>query len=281
VGDQRKAIVITGASSGIGAKACEELIRNGYTVFGCARREARLQELAEKLNQTEEHFYPFPCDVSEEDQVTRFAEYIRSHTEKVYGLVNCAGAFGEIGTLVETDSQKWWGGIKANLFGTYLMIKHIYPLMNKETGGRIINFSGGGAFGPFPCYSSYAVSKAGIVRLTETLAEELRSENIAVNGIAPGFVKTEIHESTLKLGPETCGEAHYRATKEKMCNQTDGVIPIEIPIECLIYLLSEKSEGLTGRTISAGFDPWREEEFAEKVMEGELYTMRRVNPVKI
>jgi len=268
-----KHIIVTGASSGIGAALAKRLAADGHAVYACARRAQRLREL------TEAHptIRGLTCDVSREDQVRAFLQWVKTQTDSIDALVNAAGSFGAIGPAIETDSRAWRKTLETNLVSTYLMIKRAAPLMVRERSPRIVNFSGGGAFAPFPNYSAYAVSKAGIVRLTETLAVELAPRGIAINAIAPGFVATEIHEATLREGVERAGHEHFEQTQRLL---RQGAVPIERVVACAAFLLSDRAHGLTGKTISASFDPWSAPAFVEHIAhinQSDLYTMRRIN----
>src|SRR5207244_1954627 len=103
---------------------------------------------------------------------------------------------------------------------------------------------------------AYATSKAALVRLTECLADELKSRGIAVNAVAPGMVATEIHEATLSAGPDQAGREHFERTQATVAQ---GGVSMEVPVACVEFLLSPEADGLTGKTIAAGFDPWRSE----------------------
>lgn len=265
-------IVITGASSGIGAALTQVLALEGNALYVCARRADKLNWVTLDLVAA----FGYPCDVSKEEQVAEFVARVRARTPRVDALINCAGSFGAIGPVLETDSREWLKTIEVNLYGTYLMIKHIAPLM--VPGSSIINFSGGGAFSPFPNYGAYAVSKAAVVRLTETLAIELAPKGIRVNAVAPGFVATEIHEATLRAGRVMAGAEHFERTRQLL---SEGSVLVEVPVACVQFLLSC---GLTGKTISASFDPWDTPEFVEaipRVNQSELYTLRRINLVNL
>jgi NAD(P)-dependent dehydrogenase (short-subunit alcohol dehydrogenase family) len=270
-------IILTGGSSGIGAALVRALASDGHTLFVCARRAERLKEVT--------HGYPLAlshaCDVSDEEQVRAFVHWVKQQTPHVDAVINCAGAFAAIGSVSETDSREWFNVISVNLFGTYLVSKFALPLLAGSKRPRIINFAGGGAFGAFKNYSAYATSKAGIVRLTECLAAELAEQGIGVNAVAPGFVATELHEATMEAGPEKAGSVHYERTKAILGGQG---VPMSIPVDCVRFLLSDAALGLTGKTISANFDPWRSAAFRLRIGDitrSELYTMRRVNIVNL
>jgi len=270
-------VVVTGASSGIGAALAKALAGDSFSVYACGRRRENLENVSRcvpRLN-------TFVCDVSKEEQVRSFVQFIRSHTSRIDALINCAGGFGVIGPVTQVASAAWLHTLEVNLFGTFLMIKHIFPLMKGGHSPRILNFAGGGALSPFPNYSAYAVSKAGVVRLTETLSEELAPSGITVNNVAPGFVVTEIHGATLDAGENMAGEEHYELTLQKM---KEGAVSMELVVDCVRCMLGDETRGLTGKTVSASFDPWHSDAFQLHINElndSDLYTMRRINLVNL
>jgi len=270
--NSQKVIVITGASSGIGASLTRALSADGHRLFVCGRREDRLLEVTQDNPLARWQV----VDVANNVEVEAFARMVYSETPMVDALICCAGTFGPIGLVTEIDPTDWWRTLQTNLLGTFLAIHHFVPLM-KSGDGRIITFSGGGAFNPLPRCSSYASSKAAVVRLTETIAQELQSTGISANCIAPGFINTEIHQATLNAGPVVAGSDFFSVTKAKL---SEGAVPMHVPIDCIRFLLSDLSRGLTGKTISANFDPWSTPNFQnsiQEINESELYTMRRVN----
>lgn len=272
-----KRIIITGASSGIGAALTRALAQDGHRLFVCARRLQRLDEVTQKNTLAQ----GFQCDVSQEKQVIQFIDNVKKYTGHIDVLINNAGKFGAIGRAIETDSKEWLSTIETNLFGTYLMVKHSFPLLRASNDARIINLSGGGAFNPFPNYSAYAASKAAVVRLTENLAVELADEKITVNALSPGFVVTEIHNATIEAGPSKAGDEHFNMTKRKI---QEGAVPIEKSIECMRFLISDEAHGLTGKTLSASFDAWNQTIFHNLIPDinrSDLFTMKRINLVNL
>ena len=243
-------IVISGASSGIGARLAQALAADGHHVFICARRADRLASVAREFSAIE----TFVCDVSDDWQVKNFIAALSAKTEAVDVLINCAGGFGEIGPITVADSSRWWQTIEVNLKGTYLVSQGMLPLLMKGKQPRIINFAGGGAFSPFPNFSAYACSKTAIVRLTECLAAELAPSNIRVNALAPGFVPTEMHEATLQAGEARAGRMQFQRTRAILSQAGPAM---ENVVNCVRMLISPLLDDLTGKTISSNFDPWQ------------------------
>jgi NAD(P)-dependent dehydrogenase (short-subunit alcohol dehydrogenase family) len=270
-------ILISGGSSGIGAAIAHSLAEQGHRIFICARRADRLAAVAQGFPSIEAHI----CDVSDEGQIEGLFTSLRSKTDALDVVINCAGGFGEIGPITMTDSSRWWATLETNLKGTYLFIRHALPLLQKGDHPRIINFAGGGAFSPFPNYSAYACSKAAIVRLTECLAGELAPLNVRINAIAPGFVPTPMHQATLAAGEERAGRMHYQRTHAIL---RQGGPSMDHVTNCVRMMILPALDELTGKTISSNFDPWETPIFKEclpDIVRSDLYTLRRINIVNL
>jgi NAD(P)-dependent dehydrogenase (short-subunit alcohol dehydrogenase family) len=270
-------ILISGGSSGIGAAVAQSMAGQGHTVFICARRSERLAAVARDFANIEAHV----CDVSDERQVENLIAALRTKTDSLDVLINCAGGFGEIGPITITDTTRWWSTIETNLKGTYLLTHHALPLLKRGQKPRIINFAGGGAFSPFPNFSAYACSKAAIVRLSECLASELAPHDIRVNAIAPGFVPTAMHDATLAAGEERAGKMQYQRTQAIL--QVGGP-SMEQVVNCIGMMILPSFDALTGKTISSNFDPWDTPTFSESlpdIARSDLYTLRRINVVNL
>jgi NAD(P)-dependent dehydrogenase (short-subunit alcohol dehydrogenase family) len=255
----------------------QALAQQGHELFVCARRKDRLERITAGLPAA----HGWQCDVTDERQVEEFVCGVKETVPAIDALINCVGTFGAIGPLAATDTNEWFDTIRVNLLGPYLVIKHFLPLLTGAADPRIVNVAGGGAFSPFPNYSAYACSKAALVRLTECLAAELAPAGVAVNALAPGIIATEAHDATLQAGADRAGTVQYRRT---LAILRDGGASMERVVECIQALLSEKLHGLTGKTISANFDPWGTETFQTRLNEitrSDLYTSRRYNVVNL
>jgi 3-oxoacyl-[acyl-carrier protein] reductase len=126
-----------------------------------------------------------------------------------------------------------------------------------------------------PCLSAYAVSKAGIVRFIETLAEEVREFGIDVNAIAPGALNTKMLDEILEAGPDKVGKTFYdRAVKQKK----DGGAPIELGADLALFLASSSSNGITAKLISAVWDNWKDwPNYIADLNTSDVYTLRRIS----
>ncbi|MDE2589391.1 MAG: SDR family oxidoreductase, partial [Patescibacteria group bacterium] len=146
------------------------------------------------------------------------------------------------------------------------------PYMISRNYGKIINMSGGGAFNPRPNFSAYAVSKAAIVRLTEQVADETKNHNISVNAIAPGMIKTEMMDEVVRSG-ELAGNELEIAKKIIR----EGGSDINKVTDLAVFLASKKSDGLTGRTISAQWDDLQYiENNIKDIMKSDKFKMKRI-----
>lgn len=276
---KRLKMVISGGGSGIGAEIAKTLSKEGHPVAICGRRENKLIGVAK----TDKNIIYRVCDVSKEENVKSFMNFVKSKFGYVDVVINCAGTFGSISRFDTdtTSSREWKKTFEINTFGTYLITKYFLPLLLKSDVKKIINFAGGGAFSPLPNYSAYAVSKAAVVRFSENIAVELSDMGVQVNCIAPGFVATELHDATLKAGRKKAGKS-YDFTIKKL-KEGSGV-PIKNVVKCVKFLISDESKGLTGKTISVSFDRWDTHTFREAINEissSDLYTLRRLNLINL
>ena len=161
-----------------------------------------------------------------------------------------------------------------------MLVKAFLPILKKSKTPKIINFSGGGAFSPFPNYSAYACSKAALARLTECFAVEFAKYGIVANAIAPGMIPTPIHNATLIAGEEIAGEKQVTRTKKVMRETAN----FEKVIDCTRFLISDLAAGLSGKTLSANFDPWKTQAFHDQIKgitESDLFALRRFNIINL
>ena len=191
-------------------------------------------------------------------------------------LVNNAGVYGPIGPTHEVDWNAWVDAINTNLIGLAYACRAVTPIMMRQKSGKIINLSGGGATNPLPRLTSYAASKAAVVRFTESLAIDLKPHGIDVNAIAPGALNTRLLDQVLDAGPEMVGtEFHQRMREIKQ----QGGTPLAVGAKLAVYLASDESNGITGRLIAAAWDKWATlHERGKELEASDIYTLRRIVP---
>ena len=276
---QNRNALITGASQGLGRAIAEQFVREGASIVICARdpkalSEARLE--LQKLAGPGQKVLARPCDVSSEGQVNELAAVALNELGMVHILVNNAGIYGPMGPTESVPWSEWTRSIEINLYGVLLPSRALIPQFKKARSGKIIILSGGGATNPLPNISSYAASKAAVVRLMETLAEELKPHQVDVNAVAPGALNTRFLDQVLAGGKERVGEAFFaKALKQK----EGGGVPLDKGARLCVYLASTQSDGLTGRLISAQWDPWETlHERKQELLKSDIYTLRRIVP---
>ena len=190
-------------------------------------------------------------------------------------LVLNAGIYGPMGSTESVPLDEWRRALDINLFGVLLPCRAVIPHFKKAGRGKIIVLSGGGATNPLPNISSYAASKAAVVRLAETLAEELKRFHVDVNAIAPGALKTRFVDQVLEAGPEKVGADFF--AKNKKWSEA-GAVPLELGANLAVYLASAASDGITGKLISAQWDPWEKLHEFKGDLNSDIYTLRRIVP---
>jgi NAD(P)-dependent dehydrogenase (short-subunit alcohol dehydrogenase family) len=271
--------VVTGASQGLGRAIAEEFVREGAHVAICARDSTLLETVRSQLEElaaSDQHILAHAGDVSSKDQMDELFRRTEQEIGLVDVLVNNAGVYGPKGPSESVDLDEWSRALEINLLGTFIPTRFAVAQMKKKGGGKIINLSGGGATNPLPRLSAYAASKAAVVRLTETLAEELRGSSIAINAIAPGALNTRFLDEVLQAGPEVVGSGFY----EKALKQREtGGAPLEKGVALCVYLASSAGDGITGKLISALWDPWEKlDNFQAELASTDIYTLRRIVP---
>ena len=272
---QEKKALITGGGRGISKVIAAFYLREGAEVVIASKSEEELKNATEEFNRAHPgKISYFQADVSNPEDVKRLLAFTVKKLGSIDILVNGAGIYGPIGPSHEVDLDHWRKTYEVNVFGAFFMFHEVAPEMIKNGGGKIINFSGGGD-GPLPRFSAYNSSKAAIVRLTETLAEEVKDYKIAINCIAPGPVNTAFLDEALSAGIEKLGSEKY---KNLLKQKEDGGVPPEKAADLCVFLASSKSDGLSGKFLSAVWDnywEWNETKIKE-IMAGPSFTYRRV-----
>lgn len=273
-----KNVIITGASRGLGKAIAEEFIAEGANILICARDDRRLlcarDELIKKAS-SEQEVFVVQADIGDTVSLNRLYRLALGKFNKIDILVNNAGIQGTKGRIEDVDWNEWVNTININLLGTVYLCRLFIPHFKKNGRGKIINISGGGAANPRAFFSSYAVSKAGVVRFSETIAEELRGI-VDVNSVAPGALNTAMLEEVLEAGAEKVGEEYY---KKAILQKESGGASLKNAAELVAFLASDESNGITGKLVASIWDKWKElPEHLDELKISDIYTLRRILP---
>ena len=268
--------MVTGAGRGIGRAIALHFASEGARLAIASRSRAELKEVAAQCTAGGAECSVHVVDVSNREHVRDLVREAGSPDV----LVNCAGVYGPIGPLVDNDLDEWEQALRVNLLGTVYACREVIPGMVARGRGSIINLSGGGATAPLPNFSLYAVSKAAVARLTDTLAAELAGSGVRVNAIAPGLIDTRLQDRVLEAG-DSAGPLFGRIRKARETGE--GTTPPDVPARLAVFLASEASDGLTGKLISAPHDPWKDWDQAqiEQLNASQWFTVRRLDPFTI
>lgn len=271
--------LITGGTRGLGLEIARAYLDAGAAgVCICGRdREAvelALAELAERAAPGQRVLGEV-ADVSVPEEVRRLVETALAGLGGLTILVCNAGVYGPKGNVAEVSWTEWARAIEINLFGSVLPARAVAAHFAEQGYGKIVQLSGGGATKPLAGLSAYAASKAAVVRFSETLACELREHNVDVNAIAPGALNTRMLAEVLAAGPERVGADFHRRALEQ---RDSGGVPPRRGAELAVFLGSSASDGITGKLLSAVWDPWSELPGRRGELDSDLFTLRRIVP---
>jgi len=220
-----KIALITGGARGIGKAIAVAYAREGAKLAICARTASEIEETTSEIRALGGECVGLVCDVSLEEPVATLARNVEERFGSVDVLVNNAGVMTRPTPIAEFEVRKWDYTIAVNLRGPFLVSRAILPLMTRNKSGSIINVSSSFGRGAYANFGAYATSKWGIEGFTQTLAAEVRSCNIRVNSVEPGYVATKL---TLYHGSRP-----------------------ESVTDVFVFLASDESKGITGRMLSS------------------------------
>lgn len=270
-----KTVFITGGSRGIGEAVALAFARAGAHLALVARSPADLERVAVAGRDLGVQVLAVSADVARRADVERAAALALEVFDGIDVLVNAAGIYGPIEPLAQCDMNGWAAAIETNLLGTAFTMRAVLPGMIARREGCVINFSGGGAVSPFPRFSAYSASKAAVVRLTETVAEEVKEYGVRVNAIAPGAVNTRLLDEALAAGEERVGKEFYAKAREQ---KSKGGTPPGRAAELAVFLASPEAAGITGRLLSAVWDDWKSLAGRGAELAGSaMFTLRRID----
>ena len=186
-----KVAFITGGARGIGKATAIALAKEGVHIGLLARTEETLKETAAELEHLGVKAAYAAADVSSEEQVKSAIEALTSQLGAADILINNAG-IASFGKVLEMEPEEWKKIIDTNLLGTYYVTRAVLPQLIEKNGGDIINISSTSGLNGSATSSAYSASKFAVIGFTESLAQEVRRNNIRVSALTPSTVATDL-----------------------------------------------------------------------------------------
>ena len=261
--------IVTGGGRGIGRAIAEGFAAEGCAVTVTARTVAQLEEVVAGIEAAGGRAIAVAADVSNRGDVERLVAETEAKLGPVDILINNGGVQEKGGPLWEIDPEMWRRTIEVNLYGQFLVTRTVLQGMVARRKGRIVNMSSAAAVVPggYTYFSAYASAKAGLNRMTETLASELKDYGISVFAIHPGGVRTDILRTN--LDPDL--EKWVPGRAERMW-ATDT--PVERSVNLCLQLVSGMADALTGAYLTIDDDVEELSRRSDEVLQRDLYKAR-------
>jgi 3-oxoacyl-[acyl-carrier protein] reductase len=241
-----KTAIVTGASRGIGKAIALRLAAAGAKVACVARSADKLKDVADAITAAGGEAEVHPCDVTDSAAVSKLVEDLAEKWSGIDIVVNNAGITKD--TLIpRMDDDQWDSVIATNLRSVFLFVRAASLVMMRKRSGRIINISSVSGLMGNAGQANYSASKAGVIGLTRTVAQELASRKVTVNAICPGFIASEM---TAAMGA-TLDEFVKTRIPAKRLGEAEEVA------DAVLYLASDSAAYITGEviTIDGGLTP--------------------------
>lgn len=237
---ENKTIIVTGASSGIGAAAAKLFASEGANVVLAARRESRLDDLVAQIRQSRGSVISLAGDVRHETYAANLVTLAKEEFGGLDGAFNNAGILGDMGPVPDMDAASWDDVIATNLSSAFFAAKYQVPAIKAKDGGSILFTSSfvGHSNGGMSGMAAYAASKAGLIGLALSLAAEHGPDGIRTNTLLPGGTRTDMLPDD-KDTQDFISELH---SLKRMAS------PDEIA-QAALFLLSDQSSFVSGSTM--------------------------------
>jgi NAD(P)-dependent dehydrogenase (short-subunit alcohol dehydrogenase family) len=266
-------VIVTGAGRGIGKRLAMGFANDQAKVGLIARTERELEATKLEIKQSGGEVFSAHADVRVWSEISSAIHNLKrkfhSHNAEIDVLVVAAAIQGPIGPLAEEDPKHWQVVFETNILGVMHAIRAVLPGMIERRHGKIIVVSGGGSDAARPNFSAYATSKTAIVRLVESVAEEVRDFNIQINCFSPGGAYTSMTDEILAAGERAGAKEIERAEKVRVT----GGVSADKQIQVAQFLASERSNHISGKLIHVTDDMKRLE---QANMTPDVLTLRRL-----
>lgn len=236
-----KVAIVTGASRGIGEAIALAFSQAGAAVVLTSRKLENVEPVAEKIQAAGGQALALQAHAGVQANAESVVQQTLERFGRVDIAVNNAGTNPHFGPILTAEESQWDKIFEVNVKGYFFMAKAVAPVMKKQGGGKIINLASVAGINPGPMMGVYSTSKAAVIMLTKVLALELTADNIQVNAIAPGFVRTRF-SAALWSNPE------LKQMMERSTPQGRIAEPEEVA-GAAVYLASDASSFTTGSVL--------------------------------
>jgi NAD(P)-dependent dehydrogenase (short-subunit alcohol dehydrogenase family) len=235
-----KVALITGASRGIGLAIARTYAAAGAKVALSSRKQDGLDLAAELIREDGGMALPVAAHSGDSAAIEALVDRLTREWGGIDILVNNAATNPHFGPILTAEESHWDKILDVNVIGYFRIVKACVPVMKARGGGKVINMSSVAGKEPQPMMGVYSVSKAAVIMLTEVLAAELATDNIQVNAIAPGFVKTKFSSALWQT--EAINDALLRSIPQGRMAEPEEIAGMAL------YLASPASDFVTGAT---------------------------------
>lgn len=234
-----KSVLITGATGGIGSELTRQFLENNATVVLTDRSEENLVKFKSNFSEEiQKRIFIFPAELTNAESLQNLVKFAEENTGKVDILVNNAGLTKD-GLFMRMNEDDWNLVLNVNLSAGFKLCKAVIRGMIKRRYGRIINMASVVGYSGNIGQANYSASKAGLVAMTKSLAQEVASRNITANCVAPGFIQTKMTDA---LPEEVKTDLLGRIPTQRFGQPSDVA-------NAVLFLADEKTSYITGQTI--------------------------------
>jgi NAD(P)-dependent dehydrogenase (short-subunit alcohol dehydrogenase family) len=237
--------LVTGAGRGLGRAFAIALAEQGVKVAVTARTKAEINATAEAIIHAGGHALAIPGDVTDRQAVERILATTEADLGPIDLLVNSAGELRALGMIGTIDPDAWWREMEINVRGPFLFANTVLPGMLARGRGRIINLASGAGLWAAATALAYCVSKAALIRLTENIALETRTQGIATFAIHPGTVRTPMNEHFMQSEAIRRASPEIAASFDQLFAEGRDT-PIERSVQLVLALASGRADALSG-----------------------------------
>ena len=238
-----KVVLVTGACGDIGKSVVRTYAAQGWATALVDLNQETLEKEKQDLHLSEDMSGIFPCNITKEEEVEEACQKVLDSFQHIDALINVAGICGKYDMAEYLDYDNFRRIYEVNVFGTFLMMKHVLPIMRTQKSGAIVNFGSVSGMRGYHSEAAYGSSKWAVIGMTQNIANEYGEFGIRANSVSPGWVHTRLMEETLR---------DYETVSEHGCECQVRLGPMKRPAEpseiadAVFFLTSEQASFING-----------------------------------